>query len=111
MIVSNEKTPTVYPDLTLNGQVITRVTSHKHLGITLTKDMSWNLHIDTMIKKAASRLGGIRRIRFLITRKARVTLYNALVLPVLEYGGVIFDNCTLYLKQRMESIQRRAAII
>ncbi len=111
MIMSNKKNPTVYPDLTLNGQVITRVTSHKHLGITLTKDMSWNLHIDAIIKKAASRLSGIRRIRFLITRKARVTLYNALVLPVLEYGGVIFDNCTLYLKQRMESIQRRAAII
>ena len=100
MIVSNKKTPIVYPDLILNCQVITRVTSHKHLGITLTKDMSWNLHIDAIIKKAASRLSGIRRIRFLITRKARVTLYNSLVLPVLEYGGVIFDNCTLYHSMR-----------
>ena len=68
--------------------------------------MTWNLHIDAIIKKAASRLSGIRRIRFLVTRKARVSLYNALVLPILEYGGVIFDNCTLYLKQRMESLQR-----
>ncbi len=111
MIVSNKKNTIVYPDLYLNGQVLTKVTSHKHLGITITKDMSWNLHIDAIIKKAASRLSGIRRIRFFITRKARVSLYNALVLPILEYGGVIFDNCTLYLKQRMESLQRRAAVI
>ena len=87
MIVSNKKVPTVYPHLYLNGHVLTKVGSHKHLGMTLTKDMSWNLHIDVIIKKAASRLSGIRRIRFLITRKARVTLYNALVLPILEYGG------------------------
>ena len=87
MIVSNKKNNIVYPDLYLNGEILTRVTSHEHLGITLTKDMSWNLHIDAIIKKAASRLSGIRRIRFLITRKARVSLYNALVLPILEYGG------------------------
>ncbi len=111
MIVSNKKNNVVYPNLYLNGQILTKVTSHKHLGITLTKDMSWNLHIDAIIKKAAGRLSGIRRIRFLVTRKARVSLYNALVLPILEYGGVIFDNCTLYLKQRMESLQRRAAVI
>ena len=111
MIVSNKKNPVVYPDLYLNGQVLTKVSSHKHLGVTLCKDMTWNLHIDAIIKKAASRLSGIKRIRFLITRKSRITLYNALVLPILEYGGVIFDNCTLYLKQRLESLHRRAAIV
>ncbi len=111
MIVSDKGNPVLYPNLFLNGQVLSKVASHKHLGITLTKNMTWNLHIDSILKKAASRLNGIRRIRFLITRKARVSLYNALVLPILEYGGVIFDNCTLYLKQRMESIQRRGAII
>ncbi len=87
------------------------VRSHKHLGVTMSKDMTWNLHIDAITKKAASRLSGINRIKFLITRKARVSLYNALVLPILEYGGLIFDNCTLYLKQRLESIHRRGAII
>ncbi len=111
MIVSNKARVPDYPDLMLNGQVLTKVPSHKHLGVTLTKNMTWNLHIDAVLRKAASRLNGIRRIRFLITRKARITLYNSLVLPVLEYGHVIFDNCTLYLKQRLESLHRQAAIV
>ncbi len=111
MIISNKRTPPDYPPLYLNGQVLTKVTSHKHLGITISSDMSWNLHVDSIIKKAASRLSGISRIRLLITRKARETLYKSLVMPILEYGGVIFDNCTLYLKQRLESIHRRGAII
>ena len=87
MIVSDKKTSVNYPDLYLNGQSLTKVSSHKHLGMILTKNMTWNLHVDAIIKKAASRRNGIRRIRFMITRKARITLYNALVLPILEYGG------------------------
>ncbi len=47
----------------------------------------------------------------MITREARILLYKALVLPVLEYGNILYDNCALYLKQRLESVQRQAAIV
>ncbi len=53
----------------------------------------------------------IRKIRLIITGKARETLYKSLVLPLLEYGGVLFDNCTLYLKLRLESFHHQAAIV
>ncbi len=73
--------------------------------------MTWNLHIDAALKKAARRLSNIRKIRFIITRKASETLYKSLVLPLLEYGSILFDGCTLYLKQRLESSHRQAAIV
>ncbi len=73
--------------------------------------MKWGVHIDAAISKANKRLNGIRRIRFLITREARIVLYKALILPVLEYANVLYDNCSIYLKQRLESIQRQAAIM
>ncbi len=63
------------------------------------------------LKKAASRLSNIRKIRLIINRKARETLYESLVLPLLEYGSVLFDNCTMYLKQRLESFHRQAAVV
>ena len=97
--------------LSLNNVKLNRVQSHKHLGVTLSHDMKWNPHIDLAINKATKRLNGIRRIRFLITRGAREILYKALVLPILEYGNVLYDNCSLYLKQRLESVQRQAAVI
>ncbi len=111
MIISNKSKVPRYPDLFLHGEKLTKVTSHKHLGVTLTSNMTWNLHIDAALKKAASRLSNIRKIRFIITRKARETLYRSLVLPLLEYGSVLFDGCTLYLKQRLESFHRQAAIV
>ncbi len=111
MIVSNKSKVPHYPDLFLHGEKLTKVTSHKHLGVTITSNMKWNLHIDAALKKAASRLSNIRKIRLIITRKARETLYKSLVLPLLEYGSVLFDNCTMYLKQRLESFHRQAAIV
>ncbi len=111
MIVSNKSRLPQYPDLYLHGEKLTKVSSHKHLGVTITSNMTWNLHIDAALKKAASRLSNIRKIRLIITRKARETLYKSLVLPLLEYGGVLFDNCTMYLKQRLESFHRQAAIV
>ena len=33
------------------------------------------------------------------------------MLPIIEYGNILYDNCTLYLKQRLENIQRQAALI
>ncbi len=111
MVISNKPNPPDYPDLYLNRVKLKKVSSHKHLGIILTHNMKWGIHIDDAISKANKRLNGIRRIRFLITREARILLYKALVLPVLEYGNVLYDNCTMYLKNRLESIQRKAAIV
>ena len=38
-------------DLHLNGHPITQVTSHKHLGLTLTSSFSWTDHINATVKK------------------------------------------------------------
>ena len=32
-----------------------------------------------------------------------------MIRPILEYGSVLFDNCSLYMKQRLENLQKRAA--
>ncbi len=73
--------------------------------------MKWGAHIDSVLHKAFTRLNGIRRIRMLVTRAIRETLYKALVLPIVEYGSVLIDNCSAFLKQRMERLHRNAAVI
>ncbi len=110
MIVSNRRN-VVYPDLFLNGQLLTRVYDHKHLGMVFSHDMKWGAHIDSKLHKAFTRLNGIRRIRMLVPRTIRETLYKALVLPIVEYGSVLFDNCSAFLKQRLERLHRNAAVI
>ncbi len=95
----------------LNGAQLTRVYDHKHLGMIFSHDMKWGAHIDSVLQKAFTRLNGIRRIRFLVPRNIRESLYKALVLPIFEYGSVLIDNCSLFLKQRLERLHRNAAVI
>ena len=110
MIISNRKNVN-YPNLYLHGQQLTRVTTHKHLGITFSHDMKWSEHIDSIIQKAFSRLNGIRRLKQVLSRKVKETLYKSLVLPIVEYGSVLFDNCSAARKLRLERLHRNAAVI
>ncbi len=50
MIITNRKNVN-YPDLYLHGQVLTKVTTHKHLGMIFSSDMKWGSHIDAILKK------------------------------------------------------------
>ncbi len=79
--------------------------------ITFSHDMKWSDHIDSIIQKAFSRLNGIRRLKQVLSRKVKETLYKSLVLPIVEYGSVLFDNCSAALKLRLERLHRNAAVI
>ncbi len=79
--------------------------------MTFSDDMKWGAHIDVILKKAFSRLNGIRRLRNVIGRTVKETLYKSLVLPLVEYGSVLFDNCSAALKLRLERLHRHAAVI
>ena len=38
-----------HPDIVFNGVVLPEVDTHKHLGITLSSNLSWSSHIDTIL--------------------------------------------------------------
>ena len=40
-----------------------------------------------------------------------IKLYKSTILPVIEYGSVLYDNMSLNLSSKVENIHRRAAII
>ncbi len=110
MIVTN-RVNVVYPNLYLHGRQLTRVHEHKHLGMVLHSSMKWGAHIDTVLNKAFSRLNSIRRISRVISRVVKESLYKALVLPVVEYGSILYDNCSFLLSQRLERLHRQAAVV
>ena len=42
LIISTKRDPPVHPPSELDGVVVKRVPHHKHLGLTLSKDLTWN---------------------------------------------------------------------
>ncbi len=111
MITSKKQTPVNYPDLLFNSTVLERTALHKHLGIYMNKNFNWNDHIDCTIVKAKKRINCINNIKHLLPRRSLCSLYRCMVLPVLEYGNIIYDNCSLRKSLDLENVQRRAALV
>ena len=44
MLVSHKRHPS-FPSVSLHGVPIDRVTSYKYLGVLLSSDLSWSLHV------------------------------------------------------------------
>ena len=53
--------PTV--PLTVKGSVIERVVTYKLLGVYISEDLSWNVHIEHIVKKANKRFYALRKLK------------------------------------------------
>ena len=84
---------------------------HKYLGITLSKNLSWGQHITEIVKKANRRLDVMTRMKRYLPRFCLEILYKTMIRPILDYGDVIYDNCTTFESEILERVQRRAAIL
>ena len=59
-----------YLDLFMFNTVIPNVQFHKHLGIVLTDDGSWDNHIDQITTKAWKRIHIMHRLKLSLDRQA-----------------------------------------
>ena len=60
--------------------------------------------------KFNQRLGLIRRIKFVLPIQARLTLYNSLVLPLLDYSDIVWgDKNNSILMNNLQVLQHNAA--
>ena len=110
-LLISRKTNTVHPPVFMQDQQIKEVESHKHLGVILSNDCSWQKHIDYIKEKAWTRINIMRRLKYDLYKKSLETIYKSFIRPLLEYADVIWDNCTQQNKNELELIQLEAARI
>ena len=53
----------------------------------------------------------MRKLKFRLDRKSLEITYTAFIRPILEYGDVVWDNCSQYENQEIEKVQIEAARI
>ena len=82
------------PDLIMNGVTIQEVESHRHLGLTLQKNCYWDIHIHAIFKKASPMINCLRSLKYRLSRKSLEIIYKSFILPIFDYCGHIWDNCT-----------------
>ena len=109
LTITRKKNPVIY-EYTLGSKKLTRVDHEKDLGIMTTTNITWDLHVNTVVAKANKMLGILKRTCTSITDiTIRRTLYLSLVKSQLLYASEVWSPVNnVKLAKRVEKVQRRA---
>jgi hypothetical protein len=108
MVISRKVNKPHHPSLIMNNQQLEDVKYHKHLGVTISDDGSWNTHIELVIDKAYSRLNILHVLKVRLDRLSLEKLYLSFIRLLLEYGDVVRDPHNMYLINILEKVQIEA---
>lgn len=80
-----------------------------YLGVTITHDLKWDTHINSICAKANRTLSFLRRNLTGCSKATKDTAIKTYLTPVLEYASTVWDPYKVSNVHRIEMIQRRAA--
>ena len=95
--------------LVIGGSPVRRVETYKILGVHFRSDLTRNVQIEYIMKKASNRLCALRSLKKAGVKPSDlVGIYCALIRSVLEYAAPVWSGLPVYLYDVLEAVQRRA---
>ena len=91
----------------INDHRLERVTSYKYLGLTLDMNLNYNKHLENCLKLISHKAFLLNKIRLYIDTNTAITIYKTMILPILEYGDVIYDGANQKLLNDLQTSQNR----
>jgi hypothetical protein len=91
IMCSNKKTTT--PPIYFNNTELQDTGNHKHLGLTLSDDLSWSAHIRDILDKVSAMSSVLKRLKYDVDRKSLEKIYFSFIRPKLEYASHVWANC------------------
>ena len=99
---------TELPTFHINGVEIERAKTYTYLGIKLDEQLSLDTHANCLIKRVATKVYQLKRIRSFVTKKAALLIYKNMILPVLEYGDIFLHSASQKVRKKLQVLQNRA---
>ena len=111
LLISKKRNKPQHPPVYFSNTIINEVTEHKHLGIIFSDNGQWNKHIQYIAETTRKRLAILRSQQFKLDRISLERVYISFIRPVLEYGDILWNNCSDDMKQLLESLHLEAGRI
>ena len=111
LLVSPKKRNEPIAPVYFGSTVINEVTSHKHLGMIFTRNLSWGNQVDDIVIKAGKRVDILAHLMYRLDRNSLEIIYKSFIRPTLEYGDIIMSNMTDEQSQLIEHVNKRAGCI
>ena len=100
------------PSLVFGNVKIPLVSTHKHLGLNISSDLRFHVHVREIIKKANTALGPLYPVAKYIPRQILLNIYTTYIRPIFDYSDVVYNgHITVTDSLSLEKIQNRAARI
>ena len=94
--------------LYVNNEGVEQVSTYKYLGIHLDEHLSFSDHIDFIVNNSRCKLGMLKRIRRYMNQDTSLMLYKTLVVPLFDYGDIIYMNTSVEQLDRIQKLQNVA---
>uniref|UniRef100_A0A8K9X2D8 Reverse transcriptase domain-containing protein n=1 Tax=Oncorhynchus mykiss TaxID=8022 RepID=A0A8K9X2D8_ONCMY len=93
---------------TLDGSDLEYVDNYKYLGVWLDCKLSFQTHIKHLQSKVKSRIGFLFRNKASFTHAAKHTLVKLTILPILDFGDVIYKIASNTLLNKLDAVYHSA---
>ena len=111
VLFSRKKKTQNHPNISLNNVQVERTSHQKHLGLYLIKKPNFKEHIDSAILKVNRGIAVTKELGYSLPRKSLITLYKALLRPLLDYGDIIYDQPhNESVCEKLKSVQYKVAL-
>ena len=92
VLFSRKKKTQNHPNISLNNIQVERVSHQKYLCIMLDKKLNFKQHIDSTSLKVNMGIAVLKNLRYSLPWKSLITIYKALLRPLLDYGDIVYDR-------------------
>jgi len=92
--ITNKKKPIVF-NYCIEGAPIVQVSHTKYLGVTISNNLSWNIHVQCTTNKAKQVNNCLYRNLWECPSHIKNNCYKIMVCPIIEYAASVWDPHTL----------------
>ena len=100
-----------HSNIPFHDSCIEVVTCEKLLGVYINSTISWDEHINNLIKRCNKYLYILSRIKCYLSVPSSKLFYNAYIMPQFDYCCVIWGNCSAYLEDKLTKFQNKSCQI
>lgn len=98
-------------NINIDNTSISAVNKQKLLGIYIDEHLTWNQHIDYLCSTISSRISLLKQLSNYVPNNIQKIYYQGYILPLIDYGSVIWGSTFNNNIERLNKLQKRAARI
>ncbi|KAJ0174360.1 hypothetical protein K1T71_010506 [Dendrolimus kikuchii] len=93
------------PDVMFHNSYIPISDQVKNLGVIIDKELCWRPHITELSRKIFASYASLRRLKKFLPTATKISLVQAIILPILDYADACYLNITQEQLIKLERLQ------